>query len=126
MKKMKKRIVMVWSILLIAVCFFSSTVSEVKAKEYGNREIKSVVAFEAVGDIPAEITQPIEKGKKLLAYLVMSLGAVAALIGAVFLGIAFLGHQPDMRINGFIFLGVGLLMFFAPIIINWLLGQTLF
>lgn len=121
---MNRKIMKLAGMLVLTVCLFLSPAGQsTKAKTIPADRGMMLMSAD---DIPEEITAPIEKGKQLLAYLVMSLGAIAALVGIVFLGIAFLGHQPDMRIQGFIFLGVGFLLFAAPIVINWMLGKSLF
>lgn len=122
----KKKIVMYVCMLLMTMCLFFSNPVTSKAKESKN-EVNTITSVTLCDDdIPKEITEPIERGKKLLAYLVVSLGAIAALVGLVFLVIAFIGHNPEQRITGFILLGGGIVLALGTVIVNWLMGETLF
>lgn len=124
-KRIKKMVAA--GMLILSVCFlFCANMTNARASEltYGNGMAEAM--YSAADDIPEEITQPIERGKQLMAYLVISLGGLIALIGIVFLGIAFLGHQQEMKLQGFIFLGVGVILFAGPLVINWILGGSIF
>lgn len=69
--------------------------------------------------IPTEVKEPIEKGESFIIFLVTRFGGIALLIGIVLAAIAWLGHQPEMKLTSVIFVGVGILLAFGPRIADW-------
>lgn len=125
---MKKKIVVYFGMLaLFMACL---VLCPVRTKAEGNDGQVRICSAYGYGqalkadDIPAEITEPVEKGKHLIVYLIIAFGAVCALVGGVLLGIAFLGHQQDMQARGFIFFFVGILIVLLPVIINWMVPKA--
>ena len=121
----KKKIVMYVSMLFMTMCLFFSNPVSVKAKE-NNNDIQIITTVTLNNDdIPKEIKEPVERGKRLLSYLIMSIGAIFALIGFVMFLYSLAGH-PEQRLQSILFFGAGLLTAFSPVIVNWLLGTPLF
>lgn len=129
-KKMRKNILMyMFGMLAVLMGCFFNTPEEVKAAQVPEagvsvqmQEPTLVQAAAYNSDIPAEVTNPIDKGKKLVAYVVVAAGWVCFIIGLLFVGIAFFGHQSDMRIQGIIAVGVGALLGVAPTIATWIMS----
>lgn len=123
---MKKKIVVCLSMLAVfAACVFLCPVrTEARERAVQTRICSAYEQALKADDIPAEITEPVEKGKHLIVYLIIAFGAVCALVGGVLLGIAFLGHQQDMQARGFIFFFVGILIVLLPVIINWMVPKA--
>ena len=124
-KKLKmRRNVILYMFGMLAVlmgCFFY-TPEEVKAAEQPvsiSTQLQ-MVAFSS--DIPEEVTKPIDKGKKLVAYVVASLGFIILVVGFVMEVIAWFGHQNDMKIQGLVAIGAGALLGSAGAIAAWLLS----
>lgn len=128
MKNKKNKIMILVGILSMIVCFFICP--EIEAKAMIDTDLTYIengydtITFSE--ELPAEVTNPIDKGKKLLSYLIISFGAIALLVGIVFCVIGFIGHQPDQRLNGFIMIGAGIILIAAPVIVNWIAGTPLF
>lgn len=124
-KKLKMRrnmILYMFTMLAVLMGCFFNTPAKVKAAEPGTAQISAqaqTIAFSS--DIPEEVTNPIEKGKSLVAYAVVAAGWVAFLVGLLLLAISFFGHQSDMKIQGFVALGVGALLGVGPTIANWIM-----
>lgn len=120
--KMRKNVLLYMFTMLAVLmgCFFY-TPEEVKAAEQPVSISAQVQMVAFSGDIPEEVTKPIEKGKSLVAYAVVAAGWVAFLVGLLLLAISFFGHQSDMKIQGFVALGVGALLGVGPTIANWIM-----
>ncbi len=124
---MKKRIMIYFGMFAIfAACLFLCPI-RTDAKERKVIQDKGTVYEQIMNtyeDIPSEIKDPVEKGKHLICYLVIALGAVVTIAGGIMLGVAWLGHQQDMQVRGFIFFFVGIFFVLLPIIINWLVPKA--
>ncbi|MBQ8318897.1 MAG: hypothetical protein IJX85_11185 [Lachnospiraceae bacterium] len=121
-KKNRIKMFLVSTLMIFSMCFLIS-VEHVKACESVRYAVggagAEVVSFSA-DELPKEITEPIEKGTKLMEYLVGTLGGIVVLVGLILLAISFFGHQNEMKITGFIALGAGLVILAAPSIVDWL------
>jgi len=126
---MKKRIMIYLGMLVMfTTCLFLCGFTS-EAKEQGAQSISGAVQVQekimnTYDDIPSEIKDPVEKGKHLVCYLVIALGAVVAIAGGIMLGTAWISHQQDMQVRGFIFFFVGIFFVLLPIIINWLVPKA--
>lgn len=121
---MKKIIYIVCMLAVLTGCFFC-TAKTAQAKENATTQTISVSSGNVIlnSDVPAEVKEPIEKGKSLVTYVVRVAGWLMVVFGFVFLGISFFSHQTDQRIMGAIALGVGFLVAFSPEIANWITGK---
>lgn len=123
MKKYVKLIGYLGILLSLTICSFFCSTKDAKASEMNttisvmNSQNTKVTSSD---DIPSEIKEPITKGTKLIIFIITAIGGIAALLGLLFLGIAFFGHQPDMKINALLAFGVALLLGVGPRIIDWL------
>lgn len=122
--KMRKNILLyMFSMLAVLMgCFFYAP-KEVKAAESQGVQIGAQVQTVAYSsDIPAEVKKPIEKGKIFIAYIAAALGFMIFVVGLVMEVIAWFGHQNDMKIQGLIALGAGVLLGSAGAIAAWLMS----
>lgn len=122
--KMRKNVIlyMFGMVAVLMGCFFYAP-KEVKAAEPQGAQISAQVQTVAYSsDIPEEVKKPIEKGKNLIAYIVAALGFIIFLVGLVMEVVAWFGHQNDMKIQGLIALGAGVLLGSAGVIAAWLMS----
>ncbi len=121
-KKNKIRIFLVSTLMMLSMCFLFSSI-RVNAKEINsfktNNRTEVIMNNYNFDDIPGEIKEPVDKGKKLVVYFTISLGAVFALVGGVLWLITLTGHATDMKMAGVISFWIGIVMVLLPIIINW-------
>lgn len=61
----------------------------------------------------------------LFVIIVRAIGAIFALIGVVNLAGSFASHDPSQRLQGILTFASGLLVIFAPDIINWVAPGTI-
>lgn len=125
-KKLKRRknmiLYMFGMVAVLMGCFFYAP-KEVKAAEPQGAQISAQVQTEAYSsDIPKEVKKPIEKGKIFIAYIAAALGFMIFVVGLVMEVIAWFGHQNDMKIQGLIALGAGVLLGSAGAIAAWLMS----
>lgn len=73
-----------------------------------------------------ELDNSLGRGKKLLVGVIHFFGAAVALFGIVFAAIGFLGRDNEQKIIGITAFIVGVAVFFAPQIVNAVVGQTVF
>ena len=87
---MKKRIMIYFGMFAIfAACLFLCPI-RTDAKERKVIQDKGTVYEQIMNtyeDIPSEIKDPVEKGKHLICYLVIALGAVVTIAGGIMLGV---------------------------------------
>lgn len=122
--KMRKNMIlyMFGMVAVLMGCFFYAP-KEVKAAEPQGAQISAQVQTEAYSsDIPKEVKKPIEKGKIFIAYIAAALGFMIFVVGLVMEVIAWFGHQNDMKIQGLIALGAGVLLGSAGAIAAWLMS----
>lgn len=120
LKMRKNMILCMFSMLAVLMgCFFYAP-KEVHAAEPGTVQVGTSRQIYSSSEIPAEVKKPIEKGTNLVSYLVTTAGVVVFLVGLVLLAISFFGHQSDMKIQGLIALGVGLLLAAGPTLAKWI------
>lgn len=127
MKTKKKLIMIIMSMLVMTACFFCGETKTHAKTVLDSNQVLNGIGIESVilnNDIPSEIQEPIKKGVSLIVYLVISAGVVIALVGIILGGIAWIGHQPDMKINALIFIIVGAIVALGPVIINWLIPNS--
>lgn len=139
-KKNRIRMFLLSTLMMFSMCFFFAPINvSACASECDdglNAKMKTVICNDGLGagvdvgqpsgtgdELPSEITEPIDKGMKLLEYLVITIGIVAIMVGLVLLGLSFWGHQNDLKIASFIALGAGLVILAAPSIAKWLAGR---
>ena len=122
--KMKKNILLyMFSMLAVLMGCFFYTPEKVKAAEPQGAQISAQVQTVAYSsDIPKEVKKPIEKGKIFIAYIAAALGFMIFVVGLVMEVIAWFGHQNDMKIQGLIALGAGVLLGSAGAIAAWLMS----
>lgn len=73
-----------------------------------------------------ELDNSLGRGKKLLVGVIHFFGAAVALFGIVFAAIGFLGRDQEQKMIGITAFIVGIAVFFAPQIVNAVVGQTVF
>ena len=73
-----------------------------------------------------ELDSSLGRGKKLLVGVIHFFGAAVALFGIVFAAIGFLGRDQEQKMIGITAFIVGIAVFFAPQIVNAVVGQTVF
>lgn len=73
-----------------------------------------------------ELDNSLTRGKKFLVGIIHFFGAAVALFGVVFAAIGFLGRDNEQKIIGITAFIVGVAIFFAPQIVNAVVGQTVF
>lgn len=122
--KMRKNVILyMFGMLAVLMGCFFYTPEKVKAAEPQGAQISAQVQTEAYSsDIPKEVKKPIEKGKIFLAYIAAALGFMIFVVGLVMEVIAWFGHQNDMKIQGLIALGAGVLLGSAGAIAAWLMS----
>ena len=108
---------------LFTMCFLFVTNSyEVKAMSYDGAVAENFVA--AGAGIPAQVTEPIEKGKSLVKYLLYALCGIIALVGVIMAVVGSLRHNPDISMNGWKVVGIAVVGFIAVAVINWLVPEA--
>lgn len=113
-----------YTLLISIVCFLFTPITVEACELESDVGIVDVINFnETTEDIPTEIKEPIEKGLSLLEYFVITIGIVVIIIGGVLLAINFFGHQNDMKVAGFIAIGVGMFLTVIPIFAHWIAGR---
>lgn len=65
----------------------------------------------------------LDNGTTLLEGVCRAFGGMVTMIGIVLGAIGFFGHQTDMKAQAPIWIGVGVVIFFAPEITDFLLGR---
>lgn len=81
---------------------------------------------DASGSGVTELDGSLTRGKKFLVGIIHFFGAAVALFGVVFAAIGFLGRDNEQKIIGITAFIVGVAIFFAPQIVNAVVGQTIF
>lgn len=81
---------------------------------------------DASGSGVTELDSSLTRGKKFLVGIIHFFGAAVALFGVVFAAIGFLGRDNEQKIIGITAFIVGVAIFFAPQIVNAVVGQTVF
>lgn len=120
---MKKRIrILMFGMLVCLACFFNSpepvmamdgNVSRYVQKEAGTDDGTGVV----------ELDESINRGTMIIVGICRALGAACGMVGMVLAFIGFFGHQQDLKAQAPIFIFVGVGIFFAPEIFNFLVGR---
>lgn len=122
--KMRKNVILyMFSMLAVLMGCFFYTPKEAHAAEPGTVQVSAaqMVTYSS-SDLPTEFTNPFDKAKKIIAYVVVSAGWVAFVVGILLLGIAFFGHQSDMKLQGFVSLGAGIMVGVAPTLATWIMS----
>ena len=73
-----------------------------------------------------ELDDSLNRGKTLLVGVIHFFGGAVALFGLIFAAIGFLGRDNEQKIIGITAFIVGVAVFFAPQIVNAVVGQTVF
>ena len=73
-----------------------------------------------------ELDDSLTRGKTFLVGIIHFFGAAVALFGVVFAAIGFLGRDNEQKIIGITAFIVGIAIFFAPQIVNAVVGQSVF
>ncbi len=97
---------------------------------YSNKKASSHIHFEEGSDPSnsgvTELDDSLTRGKKFLVGIIHFFGAAVALFGVVFAAIGFLGRDNEQKIIGITAFIVGVAIFFAPQIVNAVVGQSVF
>ena len=106
----------------------AAEMSSVRSSTISTRETRILheERADASGSGVTELDSSLTRGKKFLVGIIHFFGAAVALFGVVFAAIGFLGRDNEQKIIGITAFIVGVAIFFAPQIVNAVVGQTVF
>ncbi len=119
--KQKKLILLLLGAMIIGSFLF---VPDVKAASADNVHY-SIEAPDASGDGTGvtALDGGLKRGENLIVVILQELGFIVTIIGIALAGFGWLGHQEDMKAKSPVFIGVGLVVYFASEIAKHLLGR---
>ena len=106
--------------------------SSIRTQKSGNSnaKLKDHILYDGDGDASGsgvtELDNSLSRGKTFLVGIIHFFGAAVALFGVVFAAIGFLGRDNEQKIIGITAFIVGVAIFFAPQIVNAVVGQSVF
>lgn len=119
---MKKRIrIFMFGMLICLACLFYCPKPAMAMGTDSSRYVQK----EGTGDGTGidELDDSINRGNMVIIGICRALGAACGMVGIVLALIGFFGHQQDLKAQAPIFIFVGVGIFFAPEIFNFLVGR---
>lgn len=89
----------------------------------GNNNTESSGGSNGADTGVTDLDKSIDRGTSLLEGLARALGAAITLVGIVIAAIGFFGHQEELKAKAPITIFVGVFIYFAKEIMNFLLGK---
>jgi len=126
--KKNKILTMLSGMLIFMVCLFcfESIHAQAKASNNNNMQI-STTAGEFIHNNEKtgikELDDSTERGTKVLEALTKTFGFACGLVGIVVAALGFFGHQEELKAKAPMIIFVGVIIYFAKEIFNFLVGK---
>lgn len=120
--KYTKYKILLTGMLVITACFFycpKTAAAPVSVPQF-------ICSDNAAGNVSTgvdELDESMNRGTQVLVGICRALGGACGIVGIVLALIGFFGHQQDLKAQAPIFIFVGVGIFFAPEIFNFLVGK---
>lgn len=123
MKNLIKYKILLTGMLIITACFFYSRPAYAKpvSAEQFICSSGNTAGTDSTGI--NELDESMNRGTQVLVGICRALGGACGIVGIVLALIGFFGHQQDLKAQAPIFIFVGVGIFFAPEIFNFLVGK---
>lgn len=115
--------IVMFGIVLITCTFVCMPVSAQAKNISDTNEVVATEQSDGADTGVNELDASINRGTNLLVGLTRSLGGAVTLVGIVIAAIGFFGHQEELKAKAPIITSVGVVIYFANEIMNFLVGK---